>query len=1147
MAQGFLINFNRSTENTLVYKLTSSQPYNIDFSLFQPELTAYKASLYQNSSLIFNNTINNPLSSFFNTSLNIQTPTTYNFQLELSTTNNTFLTSFNITVEAVSYFLSGDFIGFPGLYFTIPSGTLKELNFSNYTESPGIFFIGEGHTETIYLSAVNTTPNTTHYNWKINNSFSEFPIQTPTTQPHTSASVTLTSDTDTSSRLPVTLHLTDTVFTTSDPSFFRDDITGRPIYYPYYITTVDIVGNELPTNNTFRQSIQIKPYNGIEFVFNPGVGRTVLLPFNRSEANFQASLQTAIQGLGILSACYDKFGFIWKWSEFENCANKQFFTPAPSSWATVECSATFPKTWRGLTPTEINAGLLQAEDYSTNAILCSAITPPTWNLSTNRWSAPPVINTASNLFDYTLSLSDFGIELFTTSFQDDTNVTLGVQQTFTCQILVTDASQAPSYTINDWKPKTTILNPVHNFISVAPSNFKIYTPNRFVLTGENIWFQNLTTNQFFLTALEINFDDNKVLYLTGADLRASYFNISYDGIGFKTITAKSYIRGLGTPVVSRFPDIIQVLSEYDEVSPREYRSISDPLQLPWPNKPQVGINDWVTEDNINANIKKFYDNLKYLDSRGRVYTDTFSDYFGYLGVQPTVFGELTSCPLWTWEDLDCLNTSLPYTVTWRDVLTAASTFDTGEFAACGTWSQQQCDERDFNPVCFGKYNIFWQWKSLKASNSITQVTWRDTKCNGSERPKTWRYEPSVNVSLVPCDEGLWNVNIPKLDTFYDPIPQSIIQSRCIYAGVASRNNELYAAQKTLIKILSSDYNATLYTNKTTLDDVLRFSDIKNICLDSNNKIYVLDGILNQVVVYTYEPISIGDDWKLFIQWGGFGTAAAPNKFRNPNDLHVDQFDNVWVSDTGNNCVKLYTSGGSWLRTITDDELKQTPPLSLCVDSQTNIHILTKENIRVYSYNGEFIFSYTYNNLVTSEPRKLNSSHNREVIYLACESQVVKFFRNGIFYGFIIKQKQNVNNITGIYHDEYRNLLITTNDKILKFPDKMTILKLKGDLPEKYWSLEDLYIHKEEYIQNWVYTKAFQRLWDNIELFRNNLIYTEGFCKGYKPPKHFKDKILIGQNEIVTSTVVNRVFDNLWDNLQSVIEYFNPNCQEPFNP
>ena len=107
---------------------------------------------------------------------------------------------------------------------------------------------------------------------------------------------------------------------------------------------------------------------------------------------------------------------------------------------------------------------------------------------------------------------------------------------------------------------------------------------------------------------------------------------------------------------------------------------------------------------------------------------------------------------------------------------------------------------------------------------------------------------------------------------------------------------------------------------------------------------------------------------------------------------------------------------------------------------------------------------------------------------------------------------------------------------------MTLTKQKGDLPTNYWSLQDLYIHKEEYVQNWVYTKAFQRLWDNIEIFRSTLHYSTANCKSYKSPIHSKDKMIIGQNEIVTSTVINRVLGYLWNNFYSLVDYFDPNCE-----
>jgi hypothetical protein len=70
------------------------------------------------------------------------------------------------------------------------------------------------------------------------------------------------------------------------------------------------------------------------------------------------------------------------------------------------------------------------------------------------------------------------------------------------------------------------------------------------------------------------------------------------------------------------------------------------------------------------------------------------------------------------------------------------------------------------------------------------------------------------------------------------------------------------------------------------------------------------------------------------------------------------------------------------------------------------------------------------------------------------------------------------------------------------------------------------------------------MWDNIEIFRNTLLFDSTTCKGYKAPIHSKEKMIIGQNEVVTSTVVNRVLVYLWDNFNTLIDYFDPSCEEP---
>jgi hypothetical protein len=1148
MASGFLANFNNSAEYSFYYKLTSEELYYTEFKLFQPSLTSYKANLFINNNLVFNDTLTSPFTAFYNTLLSSTTPAVCSFYLQLSTSQNVFLTAFSLSAKIIPSFITADFIGFPGSYFTTPAGTLKTLTFNDYIQSPGMFFYGEGHTDTIYLSAINVSPQAINYIWKINNSTTQYPLSTSSLQPRTSAAVRLSSTIGTDLRLPVSLQVFNNTFLSTDPLYYRDDITGQAVYYPYFSTTVDLFGNELLTNNNYHQSIRVLPYNNIQYVFNPGIGSIIYLPINGSQVPYLASLQTAVEGTGLLSACYDKYGFIWQWSQFEDCTNiPQTFVNKASSWATVECSGTFPKIWRNLTPAEIAQGLLSAADFSSNPITCSA-TRILWTLDTINWSESISAAEGETTLPYFLSLDNFGLDDYTASYFADTNITLSAEQSLTCRISA-NLNQAPGYT-NDWLPRDFKINLSHNILSIAPPDIKIYTSNRFVLTGSNVRFENLITNRELLSVIEVNFDDNKVFYYTGSDINLSHFSTTYDIPGYKTVTIKVYTNYDATPIVFTCKDIIQVLPSYDDVFPEEYRSSNTPIQLPWPNKPQIGANDWVTEDNINSNIKKLYDNLRYLESRGNLYQGIIPEFFGHLSVLPrTTTSGLSVCRSWTWEDTDCFIPTTPEPVTWRDVLSAESFLDTGRYANCGTWQIQECVERATNPTCFGLYDKRWQWGALKQANSLELITWRDTVSADGVFKKTWLYEPSTNIvtTIVPCDAGIWSVNIPKLDTFYDPIPNPFVQSKCIYNGIASRNNVLFLAQKTQLKLLSSDYLATYFTNRESLDDVVSFVDLKNICLDSEGKIYTLDGTLNQVVVYTYEPGTPGNDWRLFIQWGGFGTAGSTTRFSRPNDIHIDQFDNIWVCDTGNGCVKLYTNTGTWLRTIIDDQLKQATPLSLCVDSQRNVHILTQENIKVYTYTGEFLFEYNFKEYVSTLPRKINTSYNREVIYLACESQVIKFFRNGIFFSYIIQQKQNVNNITAIYHDEFRNLLITTDDKILKYPDKMTLVRIKGNIPNSYWSLQDLYIHEEEYVQNWVYTKSLQRVWDNIEIFRNTLFYQQNFCKGFRPPVHTKDKILIGQNEIVTSTVVNRIFNYLWDNFNTLLDYFNPNCQEPFNP
>jgi len=1171
------INYENTTVNSLLnpttffYRLTSTTPYSAQIKLsgtsfsFNTGLSSnYYTSWY---------TINNSPTKLYNT----ETPLLFTRNLKsLSSVQATLcavsaidsLSPFwtphiftrNLSAVFVPYFLSGDFIGWPKYYFANITNNLTLLTFTsssrNFVITPGnelifnqpIEFYGEGHVETIFVSA-SPVQNIGSYLWRFPESvITSFSFSKNNT-PGTSISISISSLPGDDYKIPITLHLTNQDFLSTDPFYFYDDITGEEFPYPYYITTVDSNGDELLTNYFARQSIFIKPYDPLTFQFNPGVDSQIYLPINGAPVDYEASLFTNLTA-NIVEPCYDKYGLLWKWSTFEDCVTGgSSFSSKPSSWSTVQCSTTsfdvsgnvvtvtpgiFPKQW---SPEPI----LSADLFLQNPIGCINTSGIIWSLSSSSgWQINTFPITFTDFYNYSLRLNDFGTNPFTTSILENTDVTLIAQRNVTCSIII---STQP----NDWLPRTRTLDARFNFESVAPPNLRLYTPNRYVLTNTTVFFENLITRSELISEITFDFDDGNIFTYENINDVPKIFFITYERVGKKNIKIIANLTYSTVPLKVELPDIVEVLLEYDTVSPAQYRTASTRLQLPWPDSPRVYSNDWVIDDNINSCFKKFFDNLEYLNSRGQIYNNTALEYFGYLGSLPTVIGEVSSCPVWTWEDVECsFIDENEQQIVWNDVYLAELENErSGRFASCGTWQQQECTFTKINPVCLEKYCTNWNWRQRKLKNADFPITWAQAKCTGVFN-KRWYFEPcdTSRGAVTVCDEGVWNVNIPGLDRFYNFISNPKIINRCAYNGIVSKNNILYVVQNTQIKLLSSDYTATYFDYRNTLDGVTQFANLKNICLDSQNKIYVLDSILSQVAVYTYSRNEPGDDFKLFVNWGGFGTATTPNKFLNPNDIHIDQFDTVWISDTGNNCIKHFSNSGAWLKTIQDEQFIEAPPLSVAVDSKQNLHVLTVKGIYVYTYNGEFLFKYDFQGLTTTGfiPRRINTSFNREIIYIASNQHVLKFFNNGVFSGIIVQDKPFVDNITSIYHDEYRNLLITNGDKILKFPDLMVLSSIKGPLPASYWQLNDILIHKDEYIQNWVYTKSFERMWDNIELFRGTLHYTDKGCTFYRPPVHDKSKMIVGQNEIVTASTINRVLGYLWDNFYTLVKYFDLSCE-----
>jgi len=1151
------INYENADYTPYFYRLTDPTPYQaqIAFKSTTINLTSTPSVFTVNTT--FNNVATAirdliPIQSIVRSSPTVSSVSIYVSALSGTSSFTPWYSAhaFQQTLSAsfVPYFLSADFFGFTDTVFF--NDTILPVNNSNFkTLSAGLSFVGEGHTSNVTLTAIEK-PNVSYYKWTVNNfthPISSLKYNTLTTNGNsvitTNLQVTAIVPTYPGEgvKLPLSLQTGDTTYfilSNNPPIRQYDDENGNPIYYPYYTSTVDALGTEI-TGNNIKQSLNIKPYDTSTYVLYPGIDSTIYLPVNNTPYSYE-SRYTNLTSTSQLR-CFDINNMLtWTWNGLSsasvNNVNNLTYplstqTKAPSSWSMTQCLSTcdsvdltsvIPAT-SGLFAKTIGYMQLPTNLSSIPSPVTLSAGGITWSLYTKEWIYPtvPFTNNATETFDFTLQHTSDILGITETggkvSVYDNTEVNIKASRVIKAKIF--DNNLAPGVT-NDWLPRDISVSPVFSLTSIGLPHPRIYTPNRYNLTGTNILFENVYTNSELVTSIYIDFDNTTFLHLTSNPSVTGIpnntvnqtFTVMSSTIGYKDINITSYTSYPGLPVVySSFPNIIQTIAEYDTVVPEEYRSVKAPITLPWPNQISVGSNDWVTDNNINECFSKFYDNLQYLILLSKAYSDSYSDYFGYLSpvayTNQTALTSKTAHPLWTWQKANCTlaQFKIGNDVTWQD-----AKID-GRFGSFSSWEEQFCTYTD----------------KLPTLSSSVKFTVYSTLC-------------SINPPGPVCNAGNWRVNIPGLDNNYENIYNGdYIDPNCIYTGIVSKNNNIYTALPTQIHLLSSSFTPTLYGVRNSLDGIKPFESIANISIDSNGKIFVLDINLCRVVTFITDE---NNNWNEFNNWGGFGFSSAKSKFNTPGDIHVDQLDNVWICDTGNNVVKQYSNTGTWLLTIKDEHLEAASPLSLAVDSQKNVHILTVNGIHIYSYTGVYISTYTYfEHTVSTSPRLLNASYNREIIYLALDTQVLKFFRNGIFAGYIIKSQPGVDNINGIFQDEYRNILITTNNIILKYADLMTLKPLAGTLPSYYWQLKDLLIDKNEYIQNWVYTKSFQRLWDNIEFLRNSIYYSEKVCGTYTPPMYDKSDMIVGQNEIVTSTVINRVLGYLWMNFSSLIKHFDPSC------
>lgn len=1110
MALDLFANFERASNGNVFYRNTSTSLYSVSVYLSDANISGFDYSTVYDAKISLNGS---PMAAFpvaggvFTTNFNLarNSEITHTIDVEVYSTVTSpvsLIKTFSLSAVFLDTIPTADFNLYPK-YQPYPdpvtgSPSLLILNSLNvFAQCSGTSFYGEGHTEEFFLSASDNTPAVSAI-WFVGNDISDI-LADSANKPNSlwsinptgsinSYTVNIPTAQNQEATYPVSLMYVNSKILSSSPVVTYNDVTGLPSYYSYFLSTQDIDRGDFPLNYRLRDNIKVKRYPAITPInfISPFPGPSITLPLTLDPEYFLSYVTCPLSATVLTE---DFIGTRWS----------------------IEASSDGGD-WGG------------PNDALTNTALLTSIYGYNFQLGYD--------NTKNGILDY-----------FTTSPTDDTTITLQVSSYKTIQIKFPSDPNSP----NDWLPKIDYQIDQASVIVNALPYAKVYTPNYFNLKNAPIPFDIVSKDIGIFKLKKLWITSNKspdAITLTDGDPLSG--TLTFDKIGLAdltitiviednnpvTCTADQYVAAEYV-VSTTYENFIEIVEQYDEIEPERYLTDLTNLVLPYTKEPLLSPNEWVTEDNINDAIKKLNAVVQTIERFTKIYQKK-SCLYGWSGLKQALEG----VPSYVWQDLECPPS--------KETNSAWSAFEcdtTIPPLVANQWLYHECGESLADPTGLGKYCVYWKWRQRTRAEATEPITWRDTTSTGIYAKK-WRFERCESDALnLNCDRSGWKIS--SIDQEYFPFTFCETTERCEFSDVEHHEptNQLIIAYPTEIQLANLDYNFTYVTRRGKADELFPFQNIVGVDSGINGEIFVLDSVLNRVCLFELD----NRQFKLFTSWGRFGYKDSKNGFNKPQDIHVDSNNVVWIADTGNKCVKKFTFNGKHLATISHPDFETLPPLSMCVDSKNMLHVLLKNKVVVFDYEGSFNSEYNLHKHVSS-PKRINTNYNRECVYVVYDTGVLKYFRTGTIGYYVVNEHEcNSDNVltgfTSITQDFNRNLYITNGDKILKVPDLMKILELKASISDNlYWSTDELLIHKEEYVQPWVYLKSIHRLWDNIELLRSSLFYDARGCKAPTKPVYEKSDLVIGKNELATNAVWNRLFTYLWKNVETMLNHFDPNCE-----
>jgi len=378
----------------------------------------------------------------------------------------------------------------------------------------------------------------------------------------------------------------------------------------------------------------------------------------------------------------------------------------------------------------------------------------------------------------------------------------------------------------------------------------------------------------------------------------------------------------------------------------------------------------------------------------------------------------------------------------------------------------------------------------------------------------------------------------------------------------------------------------LSTTSVSIGSNIKWSNIQDFTFGDNNEFYVLDQGANSVVKYDATGLLTDDNIlqnMLVYQGnvGGRGTFDDNTKFNVPTS--IDYYNSeLYVLDSGNSCIKKYDTNLNWITTYRlFRDFLSAYPIQINHDNNGNVYVVTKTN-SILKYNEDFTVKTEIDlNTLTGDTGKVKqivfSSSDTNVFYLFTDSYIYKSLlsnpddivgkyslsRFGVNTQETISNMSSVaKNINGIDYD-YNFIFSSSSNigKISVYEDSLNAVSvLTNDIFDIY-TIDELSIHPEEYLQSWVINKTISKLLINHMRLRDNitskLLYQKDAASGdilltgtrYLTEKelnkiHFYQDITkyIGMNELFQNNIVNRPFQYIHEIQINLLSMLNAEIQ-----